>query len=359
MQNRYWRHWTSYTSVCGHDPYLEKADDLTKAIIVMGFAARVRTGACGKGEEVKVQSVREALASVAQTLKLVNKPSFIHQDPTTYIVPVQRCLEGFRRLDPPAIPQLALPVIVPETLYTSARDSLFATELDRTIGDLSLIAFYFLLRSGEYTKPKMHKVNGVLVRATRTETFRVCDIGFWKNGQILSRHEPLDILLTADSATMKITHQKNGRMGEVVHQETTGEVGAVAALARRVHHILKFGGAEDSPICDYYDKQWHLVTQAQMLRRIRFIVQQLHLHKQGIDPDIIGNHSLRSGGAMALKLAGFSDSEIQKFGRWKSATWMMYMHNQIAYLSKGVAKAMKQKVPFLNIGYIEAPQTQL
>lgn len=231
-------------------------------------------------------------------------------------------------------------------------------DIVKAIADLAVIAFFFLLRSGEYTKPKMTVINGVKTRATRTETFRVCDIGFWKNEKILSRHSPLENLLQADSATMKITHQKNGKMGEVIHQETTGESGAVAALARRVHHILKHGGPEDSPICNVLVAgKWHSITQPEMLSSLRQSVRELGLDKRGIDPDIIGNHSLRSGGAMALKLNNYSDSDIMKFGRWKSATWMMYMHNQIAHLSKGVASAMCKKVPFLNIGYIEAPQT--
>lgn len=233
-----------------------------------------------------------------------------------------------------------------------------ATELDRTTGDLGLMAFYFLLRSGEYTRPKMTRVNGKWVRATRTQTFTVKDIGFWKNGKRLKRSSPVSLLVTADSATMKITHQKNGHMGQVVHHETTGEKGAVAALARRVAHILQHGGSDDTPICNYFENgKWHDVTQRQMLRRVRRAVRNLKLEVQGIDVDIIGNHSLRSGGAMALKLAGFSDSEIMKFGRWKSNTWTMYIHNQIAHLSKGVASGMSQPIPFLNIGYIEPPST--
>lgn len=90
---------------------------------------------------------------------------------------------------------------------------------------------------------------------------------------------------------------------------------------------------------------------------MRRAVRRLKLNRQNIDEDIIGNHSLRSGGAMALKLSGHSDSEIMKFGRWKSTTWTMYIHNQIAHLSKGVASDMSQHVPFLNIGFIE-PSSQ-
>ena len=41
----------------------------------------------------------------------------VYKSEGTYILPVQRVIEGFRRQDPPAIPQMAVPVPVevPET----------------------------------------------------------------------------------------------------------------------------------------------------------------------------------------------------------------------------------------------------
>jgi hypothetical protein len=52
-----------------------------------------------------------------------------------------------------------------------------------------------------------------------------------------------------------------------------------------------------------------------MITSIRQAVLEVDLHKHGIDPDIVGVHSLRAGGAMALKLAGESDTTIMKLGR--------------------------------------------
>ena len=65
------------------------------------------------------------------------------------------------------------------------------------------------------------------------------DVGFSKNGKILTRRSPLRQLLKSDSATLKITNQKNGRMGQTIHHESSGDNGGVAALARRIHHILQ------------------------------------------------------------------------------------------------------------------------
>ena len=83
----------------------------------------------------------------------------------------------------------------------------------------------------------------------------------------------------------------------------------------------------------------------------------MNLAQQGIDPDIIGAHSLRAGGAMALKLQNYPDTTIQKMGRWTSSTWLQYIHNQIAHISNGVAADMSKDLPFLNIGMIEPPHS--
>ena len=71
-----------------------------------------------------------------------------------------------------------------------------------------------------------------------------------------------------------------------------------------------------------------------MLKAVRQSAKSLKLHENGIDPDLIGAHSLRAGGAMALKLQKVNDTTIQKQGRWQSTTFLQYIHNQIAHLTK-------------------------
>ena len=89
-----------------------------------------------------------------------------------------------------------------------------------------------------------------------------------------------------------------------------------------------------------------------MINLIRHAAKNLELHKSGIDIDLIGNHSLRAGGAMALKLLGKSDTIIMKVGRWSGLTFLQYIHNQIAHLSHNLAAEMSQDIPFLNIASI-------
>ena len=266
-----------------------------------------------------------------------------------------RQLEGYRREDPPSTPQLAVPVAVPEECFKLAYTS--NDPLNNAVGDLALIAFYYLLRVGEYTKPKLRVINGKTKRATRTQQFKIKNIGFFKNNKILPRRSKLHELLQADSCTLKITNQKNGRMGQTIHHFATHAPACpVKAVARRVHHILSNGGSEANFICDIFDKStnsWNQVTAQNMMTGVRQAVSSLNLQQCGIDIDLVGVHSLRAGGAMALKLQGENDTTIMKMGRWTSLTFLQYIHNQIAHLSKGLATKMSTRLNYQNIAAIE------
>jgi hypothetical protein len=262
-----------------------------------------------------------------------------------------------RRNDPPSIPQLAVPITVPIQCFNTANIS--TSNRAKATADLALIAFFYLLRVGEYTAPRTVKRNNTWVRTTRTIQFRIQDVGFWKDDKQLDRHSPLEVLLTADAATLKISNQKNGKMGQTIHQETfTEDHSPVKALARRVHHILTHGGDNTTLLCMYEkDNSLIAVTPTDMINSIRNSIKTLDLDKAGIDPDIVGVHSLRAGGAMALKLHGESDTTIMKHGRWSGLTFLQYIHNQIGHLSKDLSKKMATPIPFKNIASIQGPQT--
>jgi hypothetical protein len=270
-------------------------------------------------------------------------------------------VEGYRREDPPAIPQLAVPITVPNAAYNAAMES--SDPKIQATGCLTLIAFYFLLRVGEYTRPRYIRRNGQQVRATRTIQFTYMNVGFFKDGKVVSRTSPLSTLLQCDSATLKITNQKNGRMGDTVHHKANGsQMCPVKALAYRIDHINKHNSdpTHDRLLCSYFDNNaWHTITSSDIIAMVRTSAKALNLQDQGIDPDLIGAHSLRAGGAMALRLHGYDDTTIMKMGRWTSLTFTQYIHNQIAHLATDISKKMSMPLPFLNIASIERPPAQI
>jgi hypothetical protein len=263
-------------------------------------------------------------------------------------------IEGWRRDDPPSTPQLAVPVTVPHACFNASSAS--NDPKIQAAGQLALIAFYYLLRVGEYTKPRFVIRNGTKVRTTRTKQFSYYNVGFFKDGKIISRSSDLDLLLTCDAATLKITNQKNGRMGQTIHQKASGsDCCPVKALAHRISHINAHRTQdEDRLLSDYcIGTVWHSITSQDIISIVRTSARLLRLGDQGIDPDLIGAHSLRAGGAMALRLHGYDDTTIMKMGRWTSLTFMQYIHNQIAHLAEDMSRKMSIPLPFLNIASIE------
>jgi hypothetical protein len=70
---------------------------------------------------------------------------------------------------------------------------------------------------------------------------------------------------------------------------------------------------------------------------------------RGIPIARIDTHSLRSGGANALALLGYTDTQIQKMGRWKGATFKIYIRKELACYSAGMSTNMKRNFKFVNI----------
>ena len=131
-------------------------------------------------------------------------------------------MTGWKNEDPPTLKKLPVEADVPE-LLSQLGTVPTANDLDKAIGDLSLIAFYYLLRVGEYT------VKYARNNSKQTVQFRIRDVTFFKRDTLgnlrqLSRMASDADILSADSATLKLDNQKNGWKGVCVHQETNGNL---------------------------------------------------------------------------------------------------------------------------------------
>ena len=149
---------------------------------------------------------------------------------------LSQMIKGWRKDNPPTIKKLPVEADVPELLsHVGSRST--ANELDKAIGDLALIAFYYLLCVSEYTVKTSRNTS------KQTVQFRLLDVTFFKvhaNGQLrqLSRSAANQDIMTA-SATLKLDNQKNGWKGVCINQQHNGEAihCPVHALGRRVRHI--------------------------------------------------------------------------------------------------------------------------
>ena len=259
-------------------------------------------------------------------------------------------MAGWKKQDPPTIKKLPVAIDVPE--FLSAVGAMTTNELDRAIGDLVLIAFYYLLRVGEYTVKERRN------SSKQTVQFRLQDVTFFKRNRKghlrqLGRFATRNEILTADSATLKLDNQKNGWKGVCVHQEANGERihCPVRALARRYLHIREHTNDLRTLLSAFFDANTRFdVTDNDIRTSLKRAAEVLNYPRnKGIPIQRVDTHSLRSGGANALSLAGYSDREIQKMGRWRSATFMEYIREELACFSAGMSKQMKRRFAFVNI----------
>ena len=70
---------------------------------------------------------------------------------------------------------------------------------------------------------------------------------------------------------------------------------------------------------------------------------------KGIPMDIVDIHSLKSGGANALSLAGYSDKDILKMGRWRGRTFKEYIREELHFFAESMSTAMKIYYKSVNI----------
>ena len=141
-------------------------------------------------------------------------------------------------------------------------------------------------------KPRFVIRNGKRVPATRTKQFVVGNIGLFKAGVVIPRTSPLEVLITADLAVMKISNQKNGRMGQTITQHATGTTECpVTALAHIFHEILYNGGNDDTLLCSVWNvTEWANVEAHNVIKMVRYTAKDLKLHLQAIDQDLVGAH---------------------------------------------------------------------
>jgi hypothetical protein len=219
---------------------------------------------------------------------------------------------------------------------------------NQAVGDLSLIAFYYLLRIGKFTVKHQH--DRAKQAKKQTVQFKLEDVTFFKtnkNGTLrcLPCNTPHSLIMTAEGAMLKLDNQKNGWKGVCVHQEANGEAFncPVKALARGVIHIWKNKGDHKTlPSAFYLDWVRYDVTGEDVSKGLKMAATLLHYpSSRGIPIERINTHSLCSGDANALALSGYSDTQIQKMGRQKDAAFKEYIREELACYSVGMSSRMK------------------
>ena len=220
-------------------------------------------------------------------------------------------------------------------------------ELIRATIDMGWLAFFFLLRPGEYCKPTDNS-SPLLFR----------HLGLTIGQQPLAILTcPLADIMAATHASLTFDTQKNRARGEQLSHGRSGHTIAcpVRTMIRRVLHLRLNNATANTPLCAaFHHTRWVPVTSALLTARLR--VSAAALPHLGLAPAKISARSARAGGAMALLCGRVDHNVIKLVGRWRSDAIFRYLHAQALPLVNPLAGIMLRHGSYALVPGVGLPQ---
>ena len=112
-------------------------------------------------------------------------------------------------------------------------------------------------------------------------------------------------------------------------------------MGRLYIRIRKGGGKSATYLSTYYTVDGRKdITNQNISDALKAAAKSLDYELlKGISVNSVDLHSLRGGGAQSLFLNGYSDTQIQKMGRWRGETFKEYIRYQLNTFWKGCPAA--------------------
>lgn len=327
--NTHWSIWEKYCASICLDPTLQGIQDPIPILQV--FAHRYRHGALSPSRHpVRSRTVEDALRSIGQAFTHVGAKDPRHKDGHLDFR-LKRMFSCYAKFDPP--PNRVKPIPVQILQFASEQTRQAPNPSNVAINDMLTLAFFFLLRPGEYTGNT----------TTNNHPFRLCDVQLHTG---TTRHNslttPVTTLQTATFVTLEFTTQKNGVRGEVIGLGKSGHpyFCPVLAMVRRMTHLRAHTASPNIPLSTYWRAaQQHRVTPADISDALRCATTLLG-PRYGFLAKDISARSLRASGAMALLCAKVDTDIIRLMGRWRSDEMLRYLHVQAAPIMANFASTM-------------------
>jgi len=312
------------------DPYLTNVE-FEPIHLLCVFAIHYHNGSIvPHGQPVQSCMVENALRLVGQTLALLGTPDPRLTSLGATDFRLAWLLRGFHATDPAPNHVRPIPLKILCTTMDMAATS--STPGALATADMACIAFFFLLRPGEYTASR-----------NNDNSFTINDIQLLRDDLVLPwSTTPEPELLTANYVTYTFRTQKNGVRGEALGQGASGHplCCPVKATIRRLLHHRQHNMPPHRPLATYHDNhRLHNVLAGHItdaLRKATALVGP----QVGFAPKDITARSLRAGGAMALLCADVDPDIIRLLGRWKSDTMFRYLFVQARPLVNRLAHRM-------------------
>ena len=326
-----WAKWIEFTSSLHLDGFLQTLADPVPILQV--FAHRVRDGrlALGGGDvrartaEAYTRAVGQTFTGLGQTdprLNVFGKIDFR----------LQRQLASWKKEDPAAQRMKPFPIGFIHCAFKMLRS--FETAYHDAIAWMLYVAFFFLMRPGEYCD------NG-----PSSHPFLMRDVQLHVGSQkLVLAHESDAMIRAADFCGLTFTTQKSGVKGEVVGHSRSGALGAcpVRALAEMTLSLRNIGAPDNTPLASYREMPGAPIRQltGKDFSEALKAAARVHGGKFGVDPDDVTVGCFRTSGAMALMCGGVDSCRTRLLGRWQSWTMLRYLHMQARSATRGMSSAM-------------------
>ena len=325
------RHWTLWEQFCQElhlQPLLPNHPDPVSCLQV--FAVRYRRRLGPTGDPVRSTTVADALRSIGQTMARMGATDLRLASNGKLDFRLARQLRSYSRQDPPPHRVKPIPIVIVKQVAISAAAS--GAPADLAIADMIILAFFFLLRPGEYTGTNNDDT-----------PFRLCDVVLTRGQQHANLFWDTDAqLLASTGISLTFTTQKNGVRGEVVHHGRSGHPTLCPVLsgARRIIHLRTRDAAPDAVLAAYcLQDRFKLVTTKDITAALK-AATAIHGPAYNFSPSDVSARSLRAGGAMALFNCGVDSNTIRLLGRWQSDAMLRYLHLQAQPVMRGFAARM-------------------
>ena len=244
-------------------------------------------------------------------------------------------LAAWKKVDPPATRVKPIPMSVIRRICHIAKQLPPNSFFLEAVADMIIIAFFYLLRPGEYTDAP-----------SDTTPFTLGDVQLFIGPTRLNIETASDSeLLQARSASLTFTKQKNGVENEVIKLGRSGDPFCcpTLAIARRVIHLRSNNAPSNTPLARAFlaSGTTKSVTPAVITYHLRAAVRFLG-SGLGFTPAEVSARSLRAGGAMALLVAKVDTDVIRLLGRWRSDEMFRYLPLTAEPITRHFAKRMLQ-----------------
>ena len=114
----------------------------------------------------------------------------------------------------------------------------------------------------------------------------------------------------------------------------------VTVTGRRVKYLKAHNAPPDTPLAAVHVRgRWRMIKSTEITSALRCAAHAIG-HRHGVAAKDVSTRSMRSGGAMALLLAGVGGERIKILGRWRSDAIMRYLHTTARPILRGFASRM-------------------